>query len=491
MKLAMWVAAAAVAVSGCARTTPEMQLVYDAADAMGGRDRIQAVNTLVIEGGGENFNLGQNKSPDAPLPQYKVTDFRRAVDFSTGRWRQEQVRTPTFLTGNPAPQRQIAALDGDIAFNVAPDGAATRAVAQVAKDRRAELRHSPIGILRAALMPGAKVANPRKHENHDVVEVTTPEGEQFTLSIDSTTKLPASVVSMSYNPNLGDVAMETEFSGYADADGLKLPTRIVTRLDKYALADIQVTKNTVNAQASDLVAPAAVSGASAAAPAPTVTVEEVAKGIWFLAGQSHHSVLVEFDDHLALIETPQNDARALAVIAKVKELHPNKPLTHVVTTHHHFDHSGGVRAAVSEGLTVVAHKGARAFYEELASRKHTVVADALAKNPKPLTIETVDGQLELKDKNRTVVLYPITDSPHAETLLMAYFPKERLLVEADVYSPPAPNATTPPAFPFAKNLLDNVQSRKLRVDRIVPIHGRVVPFSALVAAAGSAGTSHD
>lgn len=487
MRLVMWVAAAAVVASGCARTAPEMQLVYDAADAMGGRDRIQAVNTLVIEGAGENFNLGQNKSPGSELPSYKVTSFRRAIDFSAGRWRQEQMRTPNFLTGNPAPQRQIAALDGDVAFNVAPDGTATRAPAQVAKDRRAELRHSPVGILRAALMPGAKVANPRKHENHDIVEVTTPEGEQFTLSIDSATKLPASVVSMGDNPNLGDVAMETEFSDYAETDGLKLPAHIVSRLDKYTLADIRVTKNTVNAQAGDLAAPAAAQSAPAA---PTVTVEEVAKGIWYFAGQSHHSVLVEFDDHVTLIEAPQNDTRALAVIAKVKELHPNKPLTHVVTSHHHFDHSGGVRAAISEGLTVIAHQAAKGFYEEMASRKHTIVADALAKNPKPLTIETVDGQLELKDKNRTVVLYPITDSPHGDTLLMAYFPKERLLVEADVYTPPAPNATTPPAFPFAKNLLDNIGSRKLRVDRVVPLHGRIVPFSDLVASAGTAGTSN-
>ena len=85
----------------------------------------------------------------------------------------------------------------------------------------------------------------------------------------------------------------------------------------------------------------------------------MAKGIWFLAGQSHHSVLVEFADHLTLIEAPQNDTRALAVIAKARTLRPGKPLTQVVNTHHHFDHSGGIRAAVSEGLTVDHAQGER------------------------------------------------------------------------------------------------------------------------------------
>jgi glyoxylase-like metal-dependent hydrolase (beta-lactamase superfamily II) len=237
--------------------------------------------------------------------------------------------------------------------------------------------------------------------------------------------------------------------------------------------DIRLTKQTLDGQTDDLAAPpAAASAAPITAPPPaTVTVEELGKGIWFLAGQSHHSVLVEFADHLTLIEAPQNDARALAVIAKARELRPGKPLTFVVATHHHFDHSGGLRAAVSEGLTIVGHKAAADFYKSAAERAHTIVPDALAKNPKPVKVEAVDDELVLKDASMTVNLYHIDGSAHADTMLIAYLPKERILVEADLYTPGAAvNA-------FGANLVENISKRKLRVDRIVPIHGTVTTYA--------------
>jgi glyoxylase-like metal-dependent hydrolase (beta-lactamase superfamily II) len=285
---------------------------------------------------------------------------------------------------------------------------------------------------------------------------------------------------MADNVNLGDVAVETAFADYQDVGGLKLPARLTTTTDRVMTADIHATKQTIDGPTSDLTAPAAAAGAApitGSAPA-VVTVQEIAKGVWWLAGQSHHSVVVEFGDHLTLIESPQNDTRALAVIAKARELRPNKPLTTVIVTHHHFDHSGGVRAAVSEGLGVVAHKSTEPFFQSAMTRPHTIVPDALAKNPQPLKIETVDEELELKDATQTLQLFHIAGSPHADTLLMAYLPRERVLIEADVFTPGAAVA------PYAANLMENIARRKLRVDKIVPIHGTIAPFSDLQKVAG-------
>jgi glyoxylase-like metal-dependent hydrolase (beta-lactamase superfamily II) len=175
-----------------------------------------------------------------------------------------------------------------------------------------------------------------------------------------------------------------------------------------------------------------------------------------------------------LYEAP-SEARTLAVIARARELVPDKPLTHLVSSHHHFDHSGGVRAAISEGLAVITHAENTSFYEELAERPSTIVPDALARNPQPARIEAVEDHATHGSGATTVELHHITGNPHGDALLMAYLPRQRLLIEADAFSPSGRDY-----HPYAANLLENIRERGLRVERIVPIHGEVVPLQALI-----------
>ena len=180
-------------------------------------------------------------------------------------------------------------------------------------------------------------------------------------------------------------------------------------------------------------------------------------------------MLVEFDEYLVLIEAPQNETRTLAVIGRARELQPDKPLRYVVNTHHHFDHAGGIRAAVSEGLTVITHEVNRSFLAELVAREHLIVQDALSRNQQPLNIETVtrDEPYELSDGRRTLRIYRIVDDPHCDGIVMAYLPRERILIDADAYSPTSREA------PFAEVLLQNIEDRELQVDTILPLHGGV------------------
>jgi len=467
----------AAVVSACAKGTPEQQVVNAAAAALGGRDRVLAVKTLVIEGEGSNGNLGQDMTPDAAGQKFILSGYKRSVDVPGGRARTVQTRTPNFpYFQGQAPQTQVLGVDKDVAYNIAPNGAATRASNAAARDRRAEIYHHPIAIVRAALDPAATLANARTAGDQRVVDITTANGLAFTLAIDGAGGLPTRVVSMSDNANLGDVAIETSFADYQDVGGLKLPSRITTKTDKYTTAEIRATKQSVDGDAGDLSAPAAAASAApiTGPPPAEVTAQPVTKTIWLLAGQSHNSVLVEFTDHLMLIEAPQNDVRALAVIAKARELRPDKPLKYVANSHHHFDHSGGIRAAVSEDLTVITHKSNADFYRDMIGRAHTMAPDALAKNPKPLKLEPVDDSMVIKDDKMTVQLYHIAGNPHADTLLMAYFPKEKILVEADAFSPGAA------VQPYAANLLENITKHNLKVDRIVPLHGPIAPFSELL-----------
>ncbi len=483
MKLTIWLTLLSTAVlAGCAQPTPEQQIVDSAAAALGGRDRILAVKTIVIEGEGTNWNLGQDMTPDASSQTFTLSPYRRSVDVAAGRARIEQTRTPNFAYfQGPQPQKQVLGIDSEVGYNIGASGNATRVSDAAAKDRRADVYHHPLTIVRAALNPGVRLANPRTDGSARVLDITTADGLAFTLAIDGTSSLPTRVAYKTANPNLGDIVVETSFAEYQDVSGLKLPAHLTTKIDQHTTAEIRATKQTVDTDVGDLSAPAAAAAAApiAGPPPANVTAEEVAKGVWLLAGQSHHSVLVEFGDHLMLIEAPQSEVRTIGVIAKARELRPDKPLTQVVNSHHHFDHSAGIRAAVSEGLGVVTHAGNRAFFEEIVKRPHTVAADALAKKPAPLSIQTVDDELVVEDKMMAVILYPVTGNPHSDTMLMAYFPRERLLVEVDAYSPGAA------IQPYAPNLLENITKRKLRVDRIVPLHGTIAPFSELVKAAAA------
>jgi glyoxylase-like metal-dependent hydrolase (beta-lactamase superfamily II) len=469
----------ALSVAGCASTPLAQTIIDDAANAIGGKEKIQNVNTLVLELTGEQGNLGQSLTPDAPLPIFKVTEGKLSADYAQDRWKSELVRTPTFVTANTSPQKQIQALDGTVAYNTAANGTPTRVSEAAAQARRITMYHHPIAILRAALAGGALVTNARVEEAEEAVDITTAQGLKLTLYINAGTKLPSKVVSVTANNTnwpLADAVVETSFVNYVDVDGLRLPERITSKTDKYMTSEFQIAKSVINSDIGDLAAPEDVKTATVPALTAMVTAEPVSNGIWYLTGQSHHSILVEFADHLALIEAPQNEVRVGAVLEKVKELKPDKPLRYVINTHHHFDHSGGIRRVMAEDVTIITHIRNTEFYEEVAKRPATVFPDKMS--PRVAKIQGVDGKYELKDQTRTVEIYPLPN-PHSESMLIVYFPAERLLVEADLYTPPAANAPPPPSFPFAASLVDGVRTLGLQPSRLMPIHGFIVPYSNL------------
>ncbi len=462
--------------------TPEMQLINDAAEAMGGADTIAETETLLLEGEGRQYRLGQNFDPDDPLPYWELDTYRREIDLANDQWRVILTRTPMYLmTGNPVlREEQTLGIDGDTAYTISEDGTVRRDTAQTARDRYLDHYHHPVTLLRLALAEGSTVGNLRQEDGEDVVDITSAAGESYTMYVDPATKHPSRIVSTGSNTTLGDVTLTTRFEDYWETGGvggfgarLTMPRTIVAATEEFTTWELRVEAN-ADRDLGDLGAPEEARSAVPPAFRADVQVEEVGNGVWRLAGQSHHSLLVEFDEFLVLVEAPQHDARTLAVIEKARELNPDKPLRYLVNTHHHFDHSGGIRAAVSEGLTVITHESNAVFYEDMVGRPHTLQPDALARAPRELTLELVTNDVyDVSDGHRTMHIARVRQDEHAKGMLMAYLPRERILVEADAYTP---NARL---VPFAGNLLEAINRLGWRVDRIVPLHGDVVEMSML------------
>ena len=190
-------------------------------------------------------------------------------------------------------------------------------------------------------------------------------------------------------------------------------------------------------------------------------------------------------DFMIVVETPLNDGRSIPVLAQVKQLVPGKPVRYVINSHTHFDHSGGLRAAVAEGATIITQAQNKPYFERAFAVANTIAPDQLAKSGKKARFKTVEDKLVLSDGTRSVEIYHVDDSHHTDAFLMVYLPRERLLVEADSFTPGPPDAPVPAQpNPNHTNLVDNLARLDLPVDRILPLHGRVVPLTELYVAVG-------
>jgi hypothetical protein len=484
-----------------AAQTPEQQVVNDAATALGGRDRILAVKTMLLEGAGNFVGITSLRYDDdigfkSAIEQLR--DVKRAYDLANTRARFELTRMVeyVFYIGD-APTRTIQGLDGTVAFNINPATQnATPAPGNQAIGRRLEYLRYPLTLVRAALGPDAKLSNSRTEGGERMVDIAIGNLSPLTLAINATTKLPTRIFETVDNNLFGDTLQTIEFTDYKTVNGLQLPTLFTNWQDKREIGQIRINRTTIDGDVGNLAAPASVTAVQQAGGGggagrggltpPGNPAQELAKGLWRVTGTTHHSLIVEFNDHLMVVEA-NNPERVRAVWDRAKELRPNKPITQLIVTHHHFDHTGGVREAVALGVNeIITHQYNVNFITEILKRPHKINPDALAKMGafKMPKITAIGDSGIVRDSSMTVNLYHLLDNTHADTNLLIYFPASKILTQVDVYMPndarhiiegePLGHA------PWNRNVMENIKHRKIQVETHAPLHGDVVPHSKFI-----------
>ena len=295
-------------LAACSTPRTATSVLEEARDAIGDPRTIQFTAT------GISGWMGQALLAEDEWPKRPLTSYTRTINYDQKSGSEQMVFVEEVFGG----QRQNTQVSGDRAWNVGANGPAPQLAA--AEERQLQLWLTPHGFVKGALAAGDAMLT----DANGAATLTFKALGKYTVTGEIDARHHVTRVSTTTaNPVLGDTAWSAQYSDYADFSGIQFPRKILVTHGGPVLWDLSVTSVTPNA-AAELPVPEAI--AAATMPPVRIASSKVADGVWFVGGGSHHSVVVEFTDHLAVIEAPLGDERSVAVIAEAKKLAPGKPI---------------------------------------------------------------------------------------------------------------------------------------------------------------------
>ena len=413
-----------------------------ASAAMGASD----LKSLRYSGDGIGYTFGQAYKPGMAWPKIKIQCFTRTVNYETGSMRDEIVFTrdePLGGGGYPhvAQQRNDQYVSGDVCVERDRErpcgGTALRrrsrapAVDHAARRDQGGDQEQRDGADADAQRPavyGAHLHRARPFASRPRTSTRTAWSRRSNRAF----PIRCSAIRRS-SPRIRTIATSAALNSRRGSG---------SRRAVFPSLDLTVREVQPNAPADIAGCPTPCATRRSASPA-----DKVADGVWFIAGGSHNSVAIEMKDHMILVETPLNDGRTRPVHRRGQEARSRQadPLRRSTRTATSTIRAGCARRSPKARRSSRRRRTSRT--SSARSRRRTRSAPtALAKSGKKAKFMTVDDKLVLNDGTRSVEIYHIADSHHTDTFLMVYLPKEKLLIEADSFTPRPPN-TPPPAQP--------------------------------------------
>jgi glyoxylase-like metal-dependent hydrolase (beta-lactamase superfamily II) len=475
------------------RSQSKAREVLDRAiEANGGAEALRAIEVVKLRLTGETFPRLQMTTPAAPF-EGGTFDETLLVDLKNNRLRLDQ-KAGGF------------GFEGDITVSIA-DGQGrnydnrARTVTPIPAEQATQqqfiqyYRRLPSLLLRQALngTNSLRYLGEDQFEGrpHEVVTFVMPDTQQVALYIDAKSGLVSKYELLFVDSLTGVEASEIIFGDYQQAGGYQVPRRWTNRQ-----AGEDQTRYTVQAEFNPAVTDESFAVAVAAAgyqdvkPVPTTLeekIESLGDGVYVIhnvANQNYNALAVGFEDHVAVVEAPFSSDGADAVIKRIKELFPGKPIRYVAMTHHHGDHIGGLRSFIAEGATVITTAANRPVVESMAAASQN---DRLAREPrKPEFLLLKNGRHVLEDGTRRLELIDVGPNPHAREMVIAWLPNEKVVFQGDLFFVPANDAPFGPPQPSTASFAKKLRELKLPVEKIAAVHGGTATIEQFETATASA-----
>ena len=463
------------------RSYLQARRVLDAGvEAMGGLEAVRSVKTVrrQLAGGWTNPFQGQHPYAVAgpsltPPPTLFSDEFLSFIDYGGNRWFE------SLNESNSSGDRilQIDVVTGDAGFEsfayfdekpiYHPFDAS-----DLPSLRAEKFRRYPEGLLRMALdrpetlqWVGAAEEFGRKQQ---VISFADSMGTRLLLYFDQESSLLTKSEYLREQAVVGDTYAEVLYSDYRQVGNLKLPFHYMDRVAGLAIEDVQASSIEVNAALPEERFQPPQSFAAAVKDPPGPQVEKLGDNLYLIRG-AYNVVFANFKDHVAVFEAPLNSGYAEACLRLIRKALPGRPIRYLISTHFHSDHLGGVRPYIAEGVSILTTPDAKGVIEQIAASRRTLHPDALSKTPRSPVIETIADNRVLDDGSYRAELYDFGPTDHVAQILVAYFPKEKLLFEPDLLDITSQDLVL--TGPEGVTLAEKIRQLGLQVERIIPVHG--------------------
>ena len=465
------------------------EILDGAVAATGGADALQSIKGVKLQLEGKTWPRLQMTTPDPP---FEPGAFRETLlfDLENNRIFLDQHNSGAGFQGHNTTI--LKATEGTNFDHRARTMTSIPAAQLTGQQFIQYHRRLPHLILRQALNNPNSLRHLGQDQfngrQHDVITFVMPDTQQVALYVDSKTNLISKYELILTDPLTGEDASEIMFSDYAPSGNLKVPQTWSWRIsgDMIATYKVQAEFNPAVDDKAFEVAAAGYRAVAANPPPPAPTVEKLADGVFVIqnvAGPNQNSLAVEFRDHIAVVEAPGTSAGSEAVIKRIKETIPGKPIRFIAMTHHHGDHIGGLRTFIAEGATVVTTAANRKVVETMAAAPQK---DRLAKAPRKAAFAFLEnGKRVLTDGTQTLELIDIGPNPHAREMVIAYLPKQRIVFQGDLFALPNNDAPLGPAQASTISFAQQLKAKGLEVERIASVHGRTATIEQLREVASS------